>query len=185
MRRLSPIFAVVLSLLLSATVQAAEEARLESGMVNPGYHEQPAWFKESFLDITEDITEAAAKGKRVLLYFYQDGCPYCAKLIRDNFSQKVISDKTRQRFDTIAINMWGDREVTWLKGKAFTEKNFAAYMRVMFTPTLLFLDEKGGVALRVNGYFFPAKFEAALDYVHGKQENKHVITRFFPCFQGT
>ena len=28
---------------------------LEEGMVNPGYHEQPAWFRQSFLDIREDM----------------------------------------------------------------------------------------------------------------------------------
>jgi thioredoxin-related protein len=38
--------------------------------------EVPAWFKETFLDIREDVREAAAEGKRLLLYFGQDGCPY-------------------------------------------------------------------------------------------------------------
>jgi hypothetical protein len=28
---------------------------LQAGMVNPGYHEQPAWFRQSFLDIREDM----------------------------------------------------------------------------------------------------------------------------------
>jgi hypothetical protein len=34
---------------------------------------------------------------------------------------------------------------------------------VQFTPTLVFFDEKGGVALRVNGYYPPDRFLAALD----------------------
>jgi len=58
-------------------------------MVNPGYHEKPAWFKESFLDLREDVAEASEDKKRVLLYFYQDGCPYCAKLLQDNLGQKI------------------------------------------------------------------------------------------------
>ncbi len=81
-------------------------------MVNPGYEEKPDWFKLSFLDLREDVREASAAGKRVLLYFYQDGCPYCAKLLRDNFGQREIAEKTRSHFDVIAINMWGGREVT-------------------------------------------------------------------------
>jgi len=56
---------------------AAEEGTLDGG-VNPGYHPPPPWFKQSFLDIREDVDEAATAGKRLLLYFYQDGCPYCA-----------------------------------------------------------------------------------------------------------
>ncbi|MCK5091158.1 MAG: thioredoxin, partial [Gammaproteobacteria bacterium] len=80
--------------LFAAEVEAAQPGTLDSGMVNPGYEEKPDWFKLSFLDIREDVEEATAEGKRVLLYFYQDGCPYCAKLIRDNFSQRAISEKT-------------------------------------------------------------------------------------------
>ncbi len=151
---------------------SAEENVMEPGLVNPGYVEKPAWFKNSFLDIRDDINEAAANGRRVMLYFYQDGCPYCAKLIQDNFTQRSIVEKTRKYFDVVSINMWGDREVTDLAGNRVTEKQFAKAARVMFTPTLLLLTEKGQVALRINGYFEPHKLEAALDYAGQKMESK-------------
>ncbi len=159
---------------LSAADEPAQPARmvepgappesLAAGMVNPGYEEKPAWFASSFLDIREDIGEAAADGRRVLLYFYQDGCPYCRKLIETSFSLAGTVRKTREHFEVIAINLWGDREVTDLAGTQTTEKEFARALRVMFTPTLLFLDERGGVVLRLNGYFPPHRFNAALDY---------------------
>ena len=151
--------------LFSKFAYAVEQNNLEVGMVNPGYEEKPEWFKNSFLDIGEDVEEATAAGKRVMLYFYQDGCPYCAKLLRDNFSQQSIVLKSRRYLDVIAVNMWGDREVTDLDGQQSTEKQFAAGLRVMFTPTILMLNEQGKVILRINGYYHPAKFEAALDYV--------------------
>lgn len=165
---------VLLSSVISQVVNA-EEIRVEtikSDMVNPGYHEKPGWFKESFLDLREDILEASENKKRVLIYFYQDGCPYCAKLLQDNLGQKSLADKTRKNFDVIALNMWGDREVTDLSGTVVTEKKFAEELKVMYTPTLLFLNEKGQVALRVNGYYAPHKYESALDYVRGKNETK-------------
>ena len=158
--------------LIVSQVHAAEPEVLKSDMVNPGYHEKPEWFKESFLDLREDVKEATANNKRVLLYFYQDGCPYCAKLLQDNLGQKKLANKTRKHFDVIAINMWGDKEVTDLSGKATTEKKFTEQMKVMYTPTLVFLTEKGKVALRVNGYYSPNKYETALDYVRGKNERK-------------
>jgi len=145
---------------------------LDEGLVNPGYEEKPAWFKESFLDIREDLAEAAAEGKRLLLYFYQDGCPYCTKLLKDNFADQSIAHKTRQGFDVIAINMWGDREVTDLEGAAVTEKSFSKDLRIQFTPTLLFLDEKGEAVLRLNGYYPPHKLDVALDYVAGRHEKE-------------
>ena len=170
---------VVLGAGSPSSLAAPPEGGLGEGMVNPGYHEQPEWFKLSFLDLREDLREATAEGKRVLLYFYQDGCPYCAKLLRDNFGQREIAEKTRANFDVIAINLWGDREVTDLQGEVITEKQFAADRRVMFTPTLLFLNEQGDVALRVNGYYFPAKFDAALDYAAQGMETKLSFADYF------
>jgi thioredoxin-related protein len=144
--------------------------QLDAGLVNPGYVEKPAWFKDSFLDIRDDISEAAQANKRIMLYFYQDGCPYCEKLIKENMSQQQIVEKMKKDFDVISINMWGDREVTGLDGKETTEKNFAVANKIMFTPTLVFLDENGGQVLRLNGYVPPHKFITALNYAHEKQE---------------
>lgn len=169
--RKSLLFAAVF-LGLTQFAHAASEAPLAPGMIHPGYEEQPAWFKNSFLDLHEDVAEAAKHGRRVLLYFYQDGCPYCKKLLQDNLGQRPIADKTRKYFDVIAINMWGDREVSDLNGAATTEKDFARQMKVMFTPTLIALNEKGAQALRINGYYAPHQFGAALDYAGQKKERE-------------
>ncbi len=162
---------------------AAEQGGLEAGMINPGYEEKPDWFKNSFLDIREDVEEATTAGKRVMLYFYQDGCPYCAKLLQDNFSQQSIVEKSRKYLDVIAVNMWGDREVTSLDGQAMTEKEFAAGLRVMFTPTILMLNEQGKVVLRINGYYHPGKFEAAVDYVGQHKETALSFAEYYHQLQ--
>jgi thioredoxin-related protein len=130
----------------------------------------PAWFAQTFLDVREDVRDAAREGKRLLIYFGQDGCPYCTELMRTNFSQQRIVEKTRKAFVAVEINIWGDREVTWIDGKARGEKDFARFMKIQFTPTILMLDEAGRVVARLNGYYPPHRFEAALDYVAGKLE---------------
>lgn len=176
---------LALGILLSGgSALAAEEGRLAPGLVNPGYQEPPAWFKESFLDLREDVADATKAGRRLMLYFHQDGCPYCAKLLRDNFGQKAIAEKTRRHFDVIAINIWGDREVTDLAGRTVPEKAFARSWRVQFTPTLLMLDEKGGVALRLNGYVPPHKFSVALDYAGQRLEKKQSFTDYLQAHAG-
>ncbi len=174
MRCFQLFWSLFLSLVLTAHVSAAgQQGALEEGFVNPGFHEKPPWFKQTFLDLQEDVAEAAEEGKRIILYFYQDGCPYCAKLLNDNFTLKQLVDKIQSHFAIVAINMWGDREVTGLQGVSTTEKALATGLKVMYTPTLLFLDEQGRTALRVNGYYPPHKFEAAIDYVAGRFEHTH------------
>ncbi len=162
---------IFVSLILLATASsAAEEAE---------YPDQPAWFKQSFLDLREDVAEAKQAGKRVLLYFHQDGCPYCARLLRENFGNRRIAEKTRKHFDVIAINIWGDREVTDLQGRETTEKKFSAQLGVQYTPTLIFLDEQGRVVARLNGYYPPHKFEVVLDYVAGHMEKKQRLVDYY------
>jgi thioredoxin-related protein len=151
---------------------ASPEVTLAPGLINPGYEEKPAWFKGSFLDIREDLAEAASANRRVMLYFYQDGCPYCAKLLREGFGDQEIAALTRSAFDVIALNLWGDREVTGLAGEQTTEKAFAAGLRVQFTPTLLMLDEEGQVVLRIDGYFPPHRLRTALDYVAQRRDRQ-------------
>jgi thioredoxin-related protein len=159
---------------LTAGTLYAQTATKPSQTFNPSPHaiDIPPWFRETFLDFREDIRDAAKAGRRLLVYFGQDGCPYCRELMQVAFRQKDIADTTRQRFHAVAINVWGDREVTWLDGKASSEKALAARLKVQFTPTLLFFDEKGAVALRLNGYYPPHQLRAALDYVSGRHEGK-------------
>ena len=153
------------------TASAKTEGTLAEGMVNPGYEEQPVWFKNSFLDLDDDINEARKSGKRLMVFFYQDGCPYCKKLLQDNFGQRDIAEKTKSNFDVVSLNIWGDRDISF--GNIETiEKDFAARLKVMYTPTLIFFNEEGKAVLRTNGYYHPAKFNAALDYVLGHHDKK-------------
>jgi len=140
---------------------------LRAQLPSPHAIDSPPWFTESLLELAEEVRDAAAQGKRVLLYFGQDGCPYCTALMQTNFSQRAIAEKTQRHFLAIALNLWGDREVAWTDGRRVSEKALARELRVQFTPTLLFLDQKGAVALRLNGYLPPHRFEAALDYAAG------------------
>lgn len=169
---------LIWAMLITTHSMAAEEGALEPGGVNPGFHEQPSWFKQSFLDLQDDVNEATEHGKRLVLYFYQDGCPYCAKLLQDNFGQREIVGKTRRHFDVVAINMWGDREVTDFAGHTLTEKQLAAQFKVMYTPTLLFFDDNANLVLRLNGYYHPGKFALALDYAASPELQKSSFRDF-------
>lgn len=154
-------FACIL-LLFSCLAGAAEKQ--EGAFHGAVQTEYPSWFKASFLNLRDDIAEAQSRNKRVMILFTQDGCPYCHALVERNLSQKAIETTLRKHFDVIAINMWGDREVVGLDNRSMTEKQFAAGLKVQFTPTILFFDEAGQTVLRLNGYIPPNRFMTALEY---------------------
>lgn len=169
------ILTVVLCLLV---VPSYADSHKQGAYLGAKTSEKPHWFKESFLDFEEDIAEASEQNKRVMLYFHQQGCPYCARLVEENFSDPEIESFVRKHFDGITINMWGDREIISVGGKKFTEKTFASALKVQYTPTLMFLDEQGKVALRLNGYYPSSQFLLALNYVAQKQETRQSFNEY-------
>ena len=105
--------------------------------------EHPGWFKESFLEFEEDVAEASRQNKRVMIYFHQDGCPYCAKLVDENFTDPQIESFVKTNFDGIAINMWGDREVVTVGGKDFTEYFARPVLQMILQQPLVAANRAG------------------------------------------
>lgn len=140
--------------------------------------ELPSWFKESFLEIAEDVEEASAGGKHVMLYFHLEGCPYCDKMVEENFKHSPYSDFLQENFDAIEINIKGDREVAFNEEVSLSEKELARHLKVRYTPTIIFLDAENAHVLRLNGYRSVDGFKHAIDYVHEKAYQRTKLSRY-------
>lgn len=130
--------------------------------------EHPEWFRDSFLELPDDVVELADEDKNLLLYFYQNGCPYCSKLINTTILNQEVESALRSKYEVISLNMWGDRELIGLDGKPYTEKTYSAELGIQFTPSLLFVKSDLSIDLRVNGYRSPASMMEILDYLANK-----------------
>lgn len=141
--------------------------------------EHPSWFKESFLDLDEDLKEAVAAGKKgIVVYFGQRRCAYCKMLMEVNFQTPDIVTYTRQHFDLIPIDIWSPEEVTTPSGESLSQRDYAQQLGTRFTPSLVFYDADGRIALRLRGYYPPYQFRAALEYVAGG----HYLREKFPVY---
>ncbi|MDD9878973.1 MAG: thioredoxin family protein [Magnetovibrio sp.] len=142
-----------------------------------GIYVQP-WFHESFLDLRDDMAEAAAAGKQLVILWEQRGCPYCREMHVVNLRRPDAVDYIRKNFIVLQLNLWGDREVTDVDGEVTTEKKLARKYRVQFTPTIQFLptalpkgNKKPGHDLevwRLMGYWKPFHFKHTFVYVREK-----------------
>ena len=165
-------------LMLALTWPAAwaeSDVVLDADMTNPGYVPHPEWFKQSFLDLNEDVEEASSEDRHLVLYFYQDGCPYCKMFIENDLGQYDIAEYAQRHFDFVAINIFGALEVTDVDGEVLPEGKFAMKTRVMFTPTLLVFGEDGSVVFRMNGYYPPPRFRAVMRFI---AERRYTDERF-------
>ena len=141
--------------------------------------EYPAWFKQGFLALDEDLEEAVAGGKQgIIVYFGQKRCAYCKMLMDVNFKTPDIVTYTRQHFDVIPIDIWSPEEVTTPSGRSLSQREFSQELGTDFTPSLVFYDADGRIALRLRGYYPPYQFRAALEYVAGG----HYLRERFPVY---
>ncbi len=142
-------------------------------------HEAPAWFKESFLEIQDDVDEAAEENKHVLLFFQLNGCPYCDRMLRESFETEPLTGYIKQHFDTIAINVKGDREIAFNDELSVTEKELSKILNVRATPAILFLNSENKTVVRVNGYRAPERFRHVLEYVSSKSYEQGTLANYF------
>lgn len=131
-------------------------------------HTAPAWFKESFLEIREDVDEATAENKHVILFFQLNACPYCDRMLSESFEAEPLTSYIQDHFDTIAINIRGDRDIVFNEETSLTEKELSEMLKVRGTPAILFLDSDNKTVVRVNGYRAPERFKKILQYVNEK-----------------
>ncbi len=110
-------------------------------MGDDGLHKTP-WMRDTFKDLREDLAEANAEGKRLVLFFEQRGCIYCTKMHTEVFPDPGLTRLIEDGFFVVQLNLHGDTEVTDFDGEVLSEKNMARKWNILFTPTILFLPEE-------------------------------------------
>lgn len=135
-------FITVLALVFAMPVFAAT-------MGDDGLHKAD-WMRETFKDLREDLEEANAEGKRLMIIIEQRGCIYCKRMHEEVFPDLAIDAALNQEFFVIQINMFGDIEVTDFDGTTLPEKDMVRRWNALFTPTMMFFPQEVAEDARAN-----------------------------------
>ncbi|WP_417667143.1 thioredoxin family protein [Roseibium sp.] len=153
-------------------VTAAEQLP-EPELADNGLHVQD-WFHEGFLELADDLEEAAAEGKDLLILIEQAGCPYCREMHKVNLRIPAIVDHIKENFLVVQLDMRGSREVVDFDGTAAEERDLVRKWGVAFTPTMIFVpadatDAEGTAreraAMVMPGYFKPFHFDTMMHFI--------------------
>lgn len=106
-----------------------------------GLHKAP-WMRDTFKDLSEDLEEAEAEGKRLMVIIEQRGCIYCKQMHEEVFALPEIADFIEQNYFVVQINMFGDVEITDFDGISMPEKDIVKKWGALFTPMILFFPEQ-------------------------------------------
>lgn len=133
------------------------------------------WFIQSFLELSDDLSDASDADKRLAIMWELEGCPYCKETHLVNLARPDIRDYLQANFAILQLNMGGSRLVTDFDGEAMPERKLARKWGVRYSPTVMFLPHaaeaaagQSGRALevaRMPGYFRPPHFLAMFRYV--------------------
>ena len=168
MKRLPRLLIALAVLLTAATVNADDKGVLTGGQV----YDLPDWFTHGFLEIDYDVAEAAREGKQVIAFFHVDECPYCVRMLDENFRSGETREFIEKNFRVTGIDIKGGIDVTWADGRRYTENELVRHLGIYGTPSIVFLDPAGGKVLQLNGYRDPAAFRQALNFVQGYHYQK-------------
>lgn len=123
----------LIALLLAVPIAAAE-------LGDDGLHKTP-WMRDTFKDLSEDLEEANAEGKRLMVMVEQRGCIYCTKMHEEVFVVPEIEAFIEENFFVVQINMFGDVEMTDFDGTTLPEKDMVKRWGALFTPSIYFFPE--------------------------------------------
>ncbi|RUM81634.1 MAG: thioredoxin [Candidatus Thioglobus sp.] len=155
-------------------VNAVEPGKIVGGKVS----ELPEWFKDSFLDIAEDVEEAKDENKHLMLYMHLTGCPYCYKMVEEGFKNTTNTQIIKDNFDVVAINIRGNKEIALSEDLTMTEEEVRNHYKVNFTPTIVFLDQNNKLVYKVNGYRSVENFKHILNFVKTRAYQNTTLAEF-------
>ncbi|OSM06243.1 thioredoxin family protein [Magnetofaba australis] len=138
------------------------------------------FFKETFLDMQEDLLTARESNQILMLFFEQEGCPYCKQLHETTLQDPKVRTYMETYFYPVQVDIFGARESVDFDGKTAPEKQFARNHKVMFTPTVVYFNAKGEELFRLSGYWRPFHFLASMRFVkegHYKSKNFQDLIR--------
>ena len=124
---------------LAALCLAFPVAAAELG--DDGLH-KTAWMRDTFKDLNEDLAEANAEGKRLVLIFEQTRLHLLHEMHEKTFPDPRVTKMIEDNYFVVQLNLHGDIEVTDFDGEVLTEKAAARKWGILFTPTIMFLPEE-------------------------------------------
>lgn len=146
------------------------------------------WFVESFLDMREDLAEAHAAGKHLVVMFEQAGCPFCRQTHEVNLAREDYLPWLKEHFAILQLDLFGAREATDFDGEALEERALGRRWLVNFTPTLVFFpsdpaevegkDGRGAEIARIQGYLPPFYFYHFFEWVQSGAHRSEGFQRY-------
>ncbi|MCX7897084.1 MAG: thioredoxin family protein [Rhodocyclaceae bacterium] len=119
------------------------------------------FFDRSFGDLSEDLKNALAAGKKgVLLVFEAESCPFCRRMRETVFVRPEVVAFFRRHCTALAVDVFGSEPLIDFAGRETSEKALARAYRIRATPTFVLVGKEGRELARHAGFLDAGAFLA-------------------------
>ncbi|WP_378213520.1 thioredoxin family protein [Aquicoccus sp. G2-2] len=165
---------LALVMVLGGTLMAAADTLGDDGL-----HKEP-WLRTTFKDLREDLNDANAEGKRLVVMIEQRGCIYCAKMHKEVYSDPGLRKFIEANFFVVQMNLHGNDTATDFDGQESEQSALMRKWGILFTPTVMFFPEEvpeGKTAPQVAVAVMPGAFglQTTLDMYTWVNEKRYDI----------
>ena len=169
-----PFSAIVITLALLLGIMpltGAQSNELEPMLGDDGHYHFD-WYHQSFLELSDDLDDALADDKVLMVMLVQKGCIYCDKVATEILTEPAVNKYARDNFLVVQLDIFGSRDVTDFDGTTLAENEMAAKWGVVFTPSIycvpgpaekLSLPEAAAVIM--PGAFMKGTFYGMLEWI--------------------
>lgn len=118
------------------------------------------------IDFNQIAKETKESKKSVMVFFHTEDCPYCKKMIAEEFENRIVRDRIDKEFYFVDINLDSKTKIIYKDFKGSVVE-FGKFFHIQFYPTILFMD-KNIVVSSIKGYRNPSKFDIIMKYIATK-----------------
>lgn len=116
------------------------------------------------INVDELLVQAKSEDKHIMFFFHIPGCPYCQRMIDENFNDSQVKELIEKNFILVDIYTADSSSVTF-KGFEGKHKSFARHLGCRAFPSTYFMNGSGEVIYRSIGYRNIGEYVTELNYI--------------------
>lgn len=119
------------------------------------------------LNMDHELEKAKKQNKNLLIFFNMNHCPYCEKMLKENFKNKKTIEYIDKNFILVKINIDHKENIKY-NNLIKTKKEFSKYLGTKVVPATIFINRQNKVIHKTIGYRNIKEFLTELKYIGTK-----------------
>lgn len=134
-------------------------------------------FANDIIDINKKVEQAKEENKRLMFFFHIPNCPYCQRMLDENFKNEKILKLIDENFVFVDIYTANKNDIV-LKDFKGSAKEFAKHTGAIAYPATIFMDTNNKIFYKSIGYRNIQEYIYEITYLTSKSYKEMQLDEF-------